>query len=276
MVVVWWELTECEGAAWRVEVADEEVDLVGFQLVDDFGEQGVAMKLEAGREIGDEELEIPLWGVPFDKVSCDGFLGKGFDMGDGVLGEEEEWASSEGVEAFEVVEFVGGFGEGEEVGVNGLDFPGLVFGPHGIPPDVPVDDGEGVRWRLRFLLDEIVFDEGDKEDGKNGESQVEAGPLELLSLSGECSGKNEDSCNEWTGKEEEHSCDPVAVPEDLTDEPRDEENEYKVWGDSEELGQHGGCHPFGGLESPLSHGGGSLEYQALADNYLWWFVFIVA
>ena len=66
--------------------------------------------MEAGGDISKEELEITLWGVPLDEVGCDGFSGKGLEVGDGILGEDQKWASPEGVKAFEVVELIGGFG----------------------------------------------------------------------------------------------------------------------------------------------------------------------
>jgi len=101
-------------------------------------------------------------------------------VGDRVLGEKEKWASAKRVEVLEVVQLIGGFGKGEEVGVNGLNLPRLVLGSHGIPPDIPMHEGEGVGWGFRFLFEEVVFDKEDEEEGEDGEGEEEAGEFGVL------------------------------------------------------------------------------------------------
>ena len=108
-----------------------------------------------------------------------------------MFGKNEKGAFSEGVKVFEVVELVGSFGEGEEVGVEGPDFGDLVFGSHGVPPEVPVDEGEGVGRFFGFCPNELVLDATDKEEGENGEGEIEFRPFGLLPSSGEKSGNKE-------------------------------------------------------------------------------------
>ena len=153
-------------------------------------------------------------------------------MGDRVLGEKEKWASAKRVEVLEVVQLIGGFGKGEEVGVNGLDLPGLIIGSHGIPPYIPMHKGEGVSWGFRFLFEEVVFYKEDEEDGEEGKGEEEAGEFGLLLLSGKDSGENENCGNKGTGKKEEYSGEPVAILEDFTDEPSEEEEQDEGCGDS--------------------------------------------
>ena len=86
------------------------------------------------------------------------------------------------------------------------------------------------------MFDEVVFDDGDEEDGKDGEKEEEAGPLGMLKLAGKDCGKEKDEGNEGAGKEEEDSGEPCAVTEDFACEPCEEEKQDEDWGDFEEFG----------------------------------------